>query len=129
MLDFHEPLWLLAMLVLIAILCVCTVCTIGLAGPATARAAKMQRMADTDDAAGETKETKPEVMSPWRPGLGVFLAGLLIIMAFWQGVKDLDNRSKWMMMVLAAGAGMVWAIGLVNAAIRMAMRIEQMYGG
>ena len=130
MLDFTEPLWLLAMLVLAVILCVCVVCTIGLAGPATARAARLQHMANSDDAAtGDLRQARPEVMSPWRPGIALFLAVWLVGLAFWQGIRDPDNRTKWMVMVVAGGGGLVWAIGLVNVSIRMAFRIGQMYGG
>lgn len=129
MLDFTEPLWVLAMVMLAVILCVCIVCTIGLAGPATQRATKLKQFSENYDLVGETRPAKPEVMSPWRPGLAVFVGVWLAGLAFWRAVKDPDDRSKWTVMVIAAGAGMVWGIGLVNAAVRMAERIGEMYGG
>jgi hypothetical protein len=129
MLDFSDPLWVVALLVLLALVAVCLICTVGLADPATNRAQALQRLAEDDEVTADLKQPAPPVLSPWKPGLGIFLAVVLIVLGFVQAFKDRENQTKWLVMVLGGGAGMVWAIGLVGAALKMAHRIHMMYPG
>ena len=126
-LDFSDYLWGIALLLLIGVIVVCISSMVGLASPATSRAAKLARIADSDRAGDTASHEPPPVMNPWRPGIGIIVSAVLLVLSVTKAVRDREYQSRWIVMAMAAGAGMVWCIGLVSAALRMAQRIGLMY--